>query len=94
MAAQYPERPTRGQQSDAAGFMRALANLYPCWSCAGDFKAWMGAGNAPRVSSREDFGRWLCEAHNEVNSKLGKPTFDCNKWQERWRTGWKDGRCD
>jgi FAD-linked sulfhydryl oxidase len=51
-------------------------------------------GNAPRVSSREDFGRWLCEAHNEVNDKLGKPLFDCNKWEERWRTGWKDGRCD
>ena len=94
MAAQYPERPTRGQQADAAGFVAALANLYPCWNCATDFRAWMKAGNAPRVSSRDDFGRWLCEAHNAVNDKLGKPAFDCGRWQERWRTGWKDGSCD
>uniref|UniRef100_A0A0B7JU86 thiol oxidase n=1 Tax=Bionectria ochroleuca TaxID=29856 RepID=A0A0B7JU86_BIOOC len=26
--------------------------------------------------------------------KLGKPIFDCDKWQERWVTGPKDGSCD
>lgn len=55
---------------------------------------WMRDGNEPRVSNREDFGRWLCEAHNAVNVKLGKEQFNCNQWEERWRTGWKDGRCD
>ncbi|CAG9941424.1 unnamed protein product [Clonostachys rosea f. rosea IK726] len=25
---------------------------------------------------------------------LGKPIFDCDKWQERWVTGPKDGSCD
>ncbi len=49
--------------------------------------------NKVRVGSRDEFGRWMCEAHNEVNQKLGKNVFDCNKWGERWRTGWKDGRC-
>ncbi|KAK7210568.1 hypothetical protein V2G26_017746 [Clonostachys chloroleuca] len=48
----------------------------------------------PRVASRDDFGRWLCGAHNAVNRKLGKPVFDCDKWQERWVTGPKDGSCD
>jgi FAD-linked sulfhydryl oxidase len=52
------------------------------------------ASNAPRVSSRQEFGQWLCEAHNEVNQKLGKELFDCSKVDERWRTGWKDGRCE
>merc|ERR1712151_792601 len=23
---------------------------------------------------------------------LGKERFDCGRWQERWRTGWRDGR--
>ena len=32
-------------------------------------------------------GRWMCEAHNEVNRKLGKGEFDCSRWEERWRTG-------
>jgi FAD-linked sulfhydryl oxidase len=45
------------------------------------------------VGSRDELGRWLCGAHNEVNVKLGKPVFDCAKWEERWRTGWKDGSC-
>jgi FAD-linked sulfhydryl oxidase len=94
MATQYPERPTHGQQAEVVGFVGALGNLYPCGSCATDFRSWMGAGNRPRVSSREDFGQWLCEAHNAVNSKLGKPVFDCSRWEERWRDGWKDGSCD
>ena len=50
--------------------------------------------NKPRLSGRSEFGNWMCEAHNVVNKKLGKKEFDCSKWEERWRTGWKDGRCD
>ena len=93
MAASYPERPSLTQQSDTRQFISLFGKMYPCWVCAGDFQEWMKQGNEPRVSNRNDFGRWMCEAHNAVNVKLGKPPFDCNKWEERWRTGWKDGRC-
>lgn len=75
-------------------FVGLFGKLYPCWSCADDFRTWMKEGNEPRVSNREEFGRWMCEAHNAVNVKLGKSSFDCNKWEERWRTGWRDGSCD
>jgi len=95
MAASYPERPSLQQQSDAKSFVSSLSRLYPCYWCASDFQKWMNeARNAPRVSNRAEFGQWLCEAHNEVNRKLGKEEFDCTKVDERWRTGWKDGRCD
>lgn len=50
--------------------------------------------NRPKLGGRKEFGWWMCEAHNEVNRKLGKPEFDCRFWEERWRSGWKDGRCD
>lgn len=93
MAATYPERPSASQQSDLLSFMRLFARLYPCWVCAEDFQRYMGR-ERPRVGSRDDFGMWLCGAHNEVNRKLGKREFDCSRWEERWRTGWKDGRCD
>ena len=93
MAASYPERPSRGQQSDMLSFVKLFSKLYPCWVCAEDFQAYMGR-EAPRVGSRGELGMWLCGAHNEVNRKLSKPEFDCSKWEERWRTGWKDGRCD
>ncbi|KAK5754693.1 Flavin-linked sulfhydryl oxidase of the mitochondrial IMS [Elasticomyces elasticus] len=94
ITANYPERPSPTHQTETKQFISLFGKLYPCWVCADDFKAWMKDGNEPRVSNREEFGRWACEAHNAVNVKLGKESFDCNKWQERWRTGWKDGSCD
>ena len=67
--------------------------MYPCWVCAEDFQQYIKKEEV-KATSRSEFGNWLCDAHNEVNKKLGKPVFDCSKWEERWRTGWKDGRCD
>jgi FAD-linked sulfhydryl oxidase len=93
IAATYPPAPTPREQSDLKSFMRLFSRLYPCWVCAEDFQQYMEKREI-QAGSRAEFGNWLCEAHNEVNRKLGKPTFDCAKWEERWRTGWKDGSCD
>ncbi|UKZ76077.1 hypothetical protein TrVFT333_003773 [Trichoderma virens FT-333] len=93
IAASYPETPSRTQQSDLLSFVGLFSKLYPCWVCAEDFQGYM-ARQKPQVSSRDEFSQWLCRAHNDVNRKLGKPEFDCSRWDERWRTGWKDGRCD
>ena len=48
----------------------------------------------PAVNSQKDLSQWMCDMHNVVNKKLGKPIFDCNKVEERWHIGWKDGSCD
>lgn len=93
IAATYPEQPSRTQQSDLLSFVGLFSKLYPCWVCAEDFQGYM-ARQKPQVSSRDEFAQWLCRAHNDVNRKLGKPEFDCSRVDERWRTGWKDGRCD
>ncbi|KAJ5220345.1 ERV/ALR sulphydryl oxidase [Penicillium chermesinum] len=97
MAATYPETASTQQQADMGGFLKLFSKLYPCWVCADDFQAWMAhpsGQNKPKLKGRKEFGWWMCEAHNEVNRKLGKKEFDCRLWEERWRTGWKDGRCD
>ncbi|EEH10812.1 hepatopoietin HPO1 [Histoplasma capsulatum G186AR] len=97
MTATYPTTATPQQQNDMRSFLALFGKLYPCWVCADDFRAWMNepsGANRPRLKTRAEFGNWMCEAHNEVNRKLGKEVFDCAKWEERWRTGWKDGRCD
>lgn len=47
-----------------------------------------------QTQSQETLSQWLCRIHNKVNVKLGKPEFDCNKVNERWRDGWLDGSCD
>ncbi|KAL2800788.1 ERV/ALR sulfhydryl oxidase domain-containing protein [Aspergillus keveii] len=97
MSATYPEKANPEQQSEMRGFLKLLSKLYPCWVCADDFRTWMAepsGKNEPKLGGRKEFGNWMCEAHNEVNRKLGKKEFDCRFWEERWRTGWKDGRCD
>ncbi|OXV10804.1 hypothetical protein Egran_01436 [Elaphomyces granulatus] len=97
LTAAYPPRATSEQQLEMHSFLKLFSRLYPCWVCADDFRAWMnqsGGRNEPRLSGRSEFGTWMCEAHNAVNRKLGKKEFDCRFWEERWRTGWKDGRCD
>ncbi|MCJ1287236.1 hypothetical protein MMC26_006584 [Xylographa opegraphella] len=95
ISASYPARASPAQQSEMTQFLGLFAKLYPCWVCADDFRSWMArAGNEPRVEGREGLGRWMCEAHNEVNRKLGKEVFDCRRWEERWRTGWREGGCD
>jgi FAD-linked sulfhydryl oxidase len=74
------------------GLVSALPVLYPCHHCAEDLGEDLKA-NPPDVSSGERLSKWLCGMHNNVNRKLGKDEFDCSKVFERWRDGWKDGRC-
>ena len=42
--------------------------------------------------SRGSLAVWLCNRHNEVNEKLGKPLFPCvlKDLDERWRKGGKN----
>jgi FAD-linked sulfhydryl oxidase len=94
MAAQYPSRPSPEIQQQTKSFVSLFANLYPCSHCAEDFRDWMKRpGNQPRMSSKDEFGLWMCEAHNAVNEKLGKSQFDCSQWKVRWIDGPADGRC-
>lgn len=88
IAATFPESPTNKQQQDLKQFLRLFGGFYPCWFCADDFKEYMEK-KEPQTESQDKFGKWLCDAHNEVNKKLGKPTFDCNLWKQRWKDGWE-----
>lgn len=93
IAAKFPTNPTTKQQQDLKGFVSTFAQLYPCLFCAEDFREYLNT-NEVNVASQDDFGKWLCRAHNSVNVKLGKPEFDCQLWKQRWKDGWEDGRCD
>lgn len=88
MAAQYPDQPSLLEQTEMRTFLRIFSRVYPCWHCADEFQQWIARpGNEPRVRSSEQLGRWLCECHNDVSKRLGKPAFDCNQWRKRWRDG-------
>lgn len=86
MAAWYPDRPSSQDKKLISGFIDGLAKFYPCTWCAEDFQINVEK-SPPRTETREDLCIWLCEQHNNVNEKLGKPLFRCNKdaLDERWR---------
>lgn len=104
IAATYPSSATPVQQGEMKTFLSVFSRIYPCWVCAEDFRGWIekpenklqveAGGSKGHLSGRKEFALWMCNAHNDVNQKLGKKLFDCSKVEERWRTGWKDGRCD
>lgn len=74
----------------AAGYetvINLFSGFYPCWFCAEDFQKYI-AKNEPKTRNQEELGRWLCDAHNEVNKKLNKPQFNCDLWKKRWKDGW------
>ena len=92
-AAYYPERPSPLQKRHMHSLLSSLPTLYPCSHCASHLGECMKQ-NPPDVSGREALSRWLCEQHNEVNSRLGKDLFNCNKTDERWKDGPPDGSCN
>ncbi|PYH72025.1 flavin-linked sulfhydryl oxidase ERV2 [Aspergillus vadensis CBS 113365] len=77
MLARYPEDPTEEQQETLRSFIYLFARLYPCGECASHFQGHLKM-YPPQVSSRNAAAGWGCFIHNEVNTMLEKPIFDCN----------------
>ncbi|KAI0033904.1 ERV/ALR sulfhydryl oxidase domain-containing protein, partial [Vararia minispora EC-137] len=92
-AAYYPDKPSPAQRANMLNLLHSLPTLYPCSHCANHLGECMKS-NPPDVTSRTGLSWWLCQRHNEVNERLGKKVFDCNKTDERWKNGPADGSCD
>lgn len=89
ITAKYPKSPSDEQKLEMKQFLTIFSHVYPCNWCASDFEKFIKV-KAPKLNSREEFGRWMCEAHNEVNAKLKKEQFNCDFWEKRWKDGWED----
>ncbi len=83
VAATYPQRPSAIQQKHARQFYHRIAEFYPCSYCAKDFRDAIKQ-HPVRTESREALSVWVCERHNEVNEKLGKPVVNCDRIWEKW----------
>lgn len=92
-AAYLPQKLSESQSRHFELLVGAVAALYPCRGCAEHMSAYLEA-NPFDASSKASISQWLCRFHNEVNQMLGKPEFDCNRVDERWKTGPSDDSCN
>ncbi|GAA6010795.1 hypothetical protein JCM10207_005846 [Rhodosporidiobolus poonsookiae] len=95
-ASYFPPQPSSHQKSSMLGLLRALPTLYPCGVCADHLGGYFKL-NPPEKAvegGRDAIEKYLCDVHNEVNERLGKDRFVCDDVPQRWRDGWKDGRCE
>lgn len=73
-------------------FIDGLSRFYPCWYCAEHLQKEVKV-HPPKLGSNVELSEWFCQVHNEVNTRLGKPTFDCSKVFQRWRDGIPGSKC-
>lgn len=78
MMARFPEEPTADDSLALKTYIQLFARLYPCGDCAAHFQKLL-AKFPPQTSSRNAAAGWACFVHNQVNERLKKPIFDCNK---------------
>ena len=83
-ASYFPDKPTDYQKKHAKQFISNFSHLFPCNYCAKDFRTYIKE-NPVKTDTRDSFCQWTCEAHNDVNVKLGKPEFDCSEFDKRWK---------
>jgi len=78
MMARFPEKPTEDDSLALKTYVQLFARLYPCGDCASHFQKLLKK-YPPQVSGRQAAAGWACFVHNEVNKRLKKEEFDCNK---------------
>lgn len=85
MAAAYDKEPTPEAIADMQTFFRLWGQFYACSECAAHFREMLAAHPVDARSNRH-LSIWLCEVHNMVNERLGKPAFPCTieALSERW----------
>eukprot|EP01095_Lingulamoeba_sp_RSL-Kostka_P007630 TRINITY_DN244_c0_g1_i1.p1 TRINITY_DN244_c0_g1~~TRINITY_DN244_c0_g1_i1.p1 ORF type:complete len:172 (-),score=54.74 TRINITY_DN244_c0_g1_i1:87-602(-) len=85
VAAFYPNNPSDEEKQNVNELIVSVSKNFPCTFCANDFKKYIKK-HPPSVTNRDEFSIWMCEAHNDVNRKLGKKEFSCDieNIQNRW----------
>eukprot|EP01006_Ploeotia_vitrea_P056313 TRINITY_DN68088_c5_g8_i1.p1 TRINITY_DN68088_c5_g8~~TRINITY_DN68088_c5_g8_i1.p1 ORF type:complete len:245 (-),score=35.04 TRINITY_DN68088_c5_g8_i1:266-1000(-) len=85
-ASTFSDNPTPQEQMGMQQFLQLFAQFYPCADCGNHMNAAI-RNNPPDTTSRSALMSWICELHNAVNRKLGKPVHDCGNFQAlqgRW----------
>ena len=77
-AAVFPNKPSTAQVAHFQQFITSWANVYACSHCAFHMRQ-MIIRNPPTVAvDKRSASRYVCQLHNEVNSMLMKPVYNCD----------------
>jgi len=87
VAFNYPTDPTQQDRKNMRNFFSAVAQVLPCQSCREHFQQLLKDYPVENhLDTREALTKWLVEAHNRVNERLGKPrvpyTVVADKYQQ------------
>jgi len=77
IAANYPLNPTKEDQDNVNLLLNSMSKLYPCTLCGSHFQQ-MLKDYPIQSQSRQDLSIYICNLHNDVNSRLKKPKFNCD----------------
>ncbi|KAJ8126309.1 hypothetical protein O1611_g7329 [Lasiodiplodia mahajangana] len=91
MMARFPEKPTEEDSLALKTYIKLFARLYPCGDCASHFQKLLKQF-PPQIGSRNSAAGWACHVHNQVNKRLEKPMFDCNKIGDFYDCGCGDDK--
>ncbi|TIB61749.1 hypothetical protein E3P77_03950 [Wallemia ichthyophaga] len=92
-ASYYPHTASISEQTQMKNLISSVGSFYPCGDCASHLRSYVKQ-QPPQVHTRSALELWMCQMHNDVNARLGKDIFDCDKVPQRWRDGWLDESCD
>jgi hypothetical protein len=71
----YPESPTTEEMTNMKHFFYSTSEVLPCTKCRSHFSRLVHTEYpiTDHLTSKETLSKWLVEAHNLVNDRLGKP---------------------
>lgn len=78
----FPAAPTQTDRDNFARFLDYFARTLPCSECRTNFSAYLNRRFKPdtHLKNCDTISRFLFEAHNHVNRKLGKPVLPSVKY--------------
>ena len=75
----YPEAPTYAERRDMLAFLTSVGYVLPCKKCRAHYTAYVNthlrSPDSPALQNRDTLSRFLCDLHNDVNRRLGRPTM-------------------
>ena len=88
----YPENPNHDAQLNIERFIKTFSELLPCSTCKDDFRKYI-LKFPVQSKSQKSLVKWMIDAHNHVNKKLGKKLVTYSEAEKLFLQVKKDDIC-